>query len=895
MSWSKGMFARLRSILGARASESRMEEEFSFHVEMETKRLIATGMSEHEARRLALVSFGGLDTHREEMRDGRGARWFNDLGADIRYALRTMRRAPGFAIAVALTLGVGIGVNGIVFGYVNSLLYRPIPARDPGQLVALFNLDTKSREPGELGYEDYVDFRDRSGAFDGLAGMTGVPLNLVVPDRATAADMVWGEIVTENFFTVLGMQPTIGRLFAAGDAAPGANPFAVLSYDSWVDRFARDPSIVGRPVRINGTEFIVTGVAPRGFKGMRTFGFWPEIWVPLGMHDVVMPGSSRLLRGRGGGWMMVVGRMHPGADRTATEGMVTRFARQLEQTYPASNTNVGAMIIPAKAGFDHPAFVKPAVMVLASALGVFAALVTLIIICANLANLQLARAAARTHETAIRLSLGCSRARLSRQMLVESLVLATPGILLAAALIRLSPFVESLMLPRLQFRVGIAAAADMRVVIVTAVVALVAITLLGLVPALRSSASLTLSRLIGAHRTSTGRPQRLRGVLVVSQLALSVVLLVGASLFARSLLLARNSDPGFDARNRALMSVNLELQGYDEARGRRFYDDVLARVRALPSVESATWGFPVPFDTYGRGISLYVDGVSARTDGTVGADASIVAEDFVRTLGLELQAGRDFATTDTAAGPQVMIVSRELATRLWPGRDPVGQRARLNSATGPGVAVVGVVGDAKFESLGPATPARAYIPLRQAYRPWETLIVHTRGAPGAVTPDIRAIVAGIDPTLPIFGVSTLEQGVESGLATSRSAAGVAGFFGLLALLISSVGLYAVVASGVAERTREIGVRMALGSTPQGVMRLVMRGGARLGFVGLVIGLAGAALVARLMASLLYGLSPADPITFVLVPLTLIVLVLVATWIPARRAVKLDPVVALRTD
>jgi predicted permease len=896
MSWIKGLSARARSILGARSSESRMDEEFRFHVEMETRRLIEEErLPISEAHRRALIAFGGLETHREEMRDGRGARWFNDLGADVRYALRAMRRAPAFAIAVAVTLGIGIGVNGLVFGYVNSLLYRPIPAHEPERLVAMFNIDDKTREPAQLAYEDYLDFRDRSGAFDGLAGMTGVPLNLVVPGRDAAADMVWGEMVTENFFTVLGMQATIGRLFTSADAPQGANPFAVLSHDSWVRRFGRDTTVIGRRIRINGTEFTVTGVAPRGFKGMRTFGFWPEIWVPVGMHGVVMPGSSQLLQGRGRGWMMTVGRLRPGMDRERTDAVASRFAAQLAEAYPASNANMSTILIPAKVGFDNPAFVNPGVLVLASALGVFASLMTLVIICANLANLQFARAAARVHETAIRLSLGCSRARLTRQMLVESAVLAIPGVLIAAVLIRLTSFFESLMLPRLQFRVGFATSPDMRVMLFTAAVALIAVALFGLVPAMRSSTSRSLSSLIGAQRTSAGRPQRLRGALVVSQLALSVVLLVGASLFVRSLLLAKANDVGFDPRDRALLSVNVGLQGHDEARARRFYDEVLARTRALPSVVSATWGWPVPFDTYGRGIRVYVGDRSTRPDGTMNVETSVVAEDFVGALGLTLQEGREFTTADSVGAPQVMVVSRELATQIWPGRVPIGQRLRIGDASGREVLVVGVVGNAKFATIGERSQARAYLPLRQNFRDWQTLIVHTRGDPMAAVPRLKEMVGAADPTLPVFGVTTLVQSIESGLATSRTAAGIGGFFGVLALFISSVGLYAVVASGVSERTREIGIRIALGSTPKDVMRFVMRGGARLGLIGLAIGLAGAAFVARLMAGLLYGLSPADPVTFALVPLGLTIVVLVATWIPARRAVKLDPVVALRTD
>src|SRR6185503_6737734 len=367
--------------------------------------------------------------------------------------------------------GIGIGVNGIVFGFANSLLFRPVAARDPGALVALFNRDTKTGQPNELGYDDYLDFRDRSGVFDGLAGMnTGLPLNLVVPGAAApgAADLVWGEMVTENYFTVLGMQPAAGRLFTAADAPQGANPFAVLSYDSWQRRFGGDPAIAGRTVRINGTEFTITGVAARGFKGMRTFGFWPEIWVPVGMHDVVMPGSAKLLQGRGGGWVLAFGRMRPGTDRQRTENAAIQFAKQLESTYAASNVNISAMLLPAKSGFDNPAFVKPGVLYLASALGVFASLVTLLIICANLANLQLARAAARAREIAIRLSLGCSRQRLARQLLVESAVFAIPGAVIAAGLVAIGPRLEPFMTPHLQFQVGMNATPDTRVVLFTA-------------------------------------------------------------------------------------------------------------------------------------------------------------------------------------------------------------------------------------------------------------------------------------------------------------------------------------------------------------------------------------------------------------------------------------------
>jgi putative ABC transport system permease protein len=342
--------------------------------------------------------------------------------------------------------------------------------------------------------------------------------------------------------------------------------------------------------------------------------------------------------------------------------------------------------------------------------------------------------------------------------------------------------------------------------------------------------------------------------------------------------------------------VNVGLQNYDETRGRQFYDDVLARVRALPDVVSATWAFPVPFDTYGRGMALYTP--TARTnakEGIVVTNASFVAEDFIKSLGLRVQDGRGFTLADSAGAPRVLIVSRSLATRLWPGKNPVGERTRRGGASGPEFLVVGVVADATFASLGDRTIEHAYVPLRQNYVTWQTLIVHTRADAFGALPRVRAIIASLDPTLPTFGAMTLRQSVESGFATSRMAASVAGFFAALSLLIAAVGLYAVVAGTVAERTREIGVRLALGSTPSGVLRFIMSGGARLGAWGLLIGLVCAIGVAKMMGGLLYGLSPSDPVTFAIAPLTLALVVVIATYLPARRAVRLDPMAALRSD
>ena len=900
MSYLKGLAARARSILRPGDAEARLDEEFRFHLETETEHLIQEGVPPAEARRRALLAFGAIEGYREAMRDERGARWFDDLRADVRYALKAMLRHPGFILAATLTLGLGIGVNGIVFGYVNTLLFRPVQAQAPGELAALFTRDTRTGNTGGFAYDDFVDFRDRSGAFAGLAAMTGAPVALIVPQEGGSAigDMVWGEIVTEDFFAVLGTRPAIGRFFTAADAPQGGNPFAVLSYQAWQRRFQADPNVVGRRVRINGREFVVTGVAPRGFKGMRLLGFWPEVWVPIGMQPVLQPGAPKLLQGRGGGPLMVVGRLRPDFDVARTQAIAADFARQLEAAHPRSNVNVGVSVLPAKVGFENPSIIKPAILTLSSALGIVGSLIVLLIICANLAVLQLARTASRSREIAIRLSLGCSRGRLTRQLLVESLMIAAPGVVLGAAAMYLASPLEPLFTPKMAFPVGLAATADVRVMLFTGAIAVMAAMCFGIIPALRAGrfgVGSSTATVFGAGRAEVQRPSRTRRVLVASQLALAVMPLIAASLFVRSMSMADTATLGFEPRDRVMVSMNVGLQGYDQARGLRFYEEVLRRTRLLPGIVAASFAYPAPFDTNDRAVRLYVEGLANSKDGTVVVQATFVGDGFIPALGMRLQAGRDFTYGDNADAALVIVVSESLASRLWRGKSPVGQRMRYGSVSGPEVTVVGVVADAKFAIVGEVTTSRAYLPLRQRYRDGETLVVHTRDTAAATLASLREVIAGLDPSLPPFAAMTMEQAVANGFAATRTAVAIASFLGLLALLIAAVGLYAVVARSVTERTREMGVRIALGLTPRGVLAHLMRDGARLGLIGLVFGLAGGLALARGMAGVLPGVSPADPVTFTVVPAALTVVVLVATFLPARRAARLDAVAALRNE
>jgi predicted permease len=885
------LLARVRGFFRRAALDREMNEEMRFHLEMEAEKNVREGMSPEAARRKAIAVFGGVDRHQERMRDKRGGRWLEDAARDVRYAARTLVRNPGFAAAAVLTLALAIGLNGTVFSLINGMLLRPFPVPQPDRLVAVWGVDARDRGAVNLAYEDYIEWRDRSGLFTALAAQMPAPLTISADG---SAEIVWSELVSGNYFATLGLRPRLGRFFVSGEEArAGGAAYVVLSHELWRRRFQEDARIIGRKIQVNNQPMEVIGVAGADFHGLRRFGFWPDLWVPLGA-----PGTRNLTTGRGKGSLTFVGRLQPGIHLELARTRAERFAQSLSTAWPETNRGLGAMLTSARTPFDSPRFVPPRMLALAAALSLAGVVLVLLVACANVANLLLARASARQREVAVRLSIGGSRGRIVRQLLTESALLAFLGGVIGLALAATASRWQGALVPQLQFHVGLNVALDHRVILFTMLTAFAAVFLFGLAPALQA----TRLDLIGTLRNDVvgrrahSRWPELRTLLVGGQVALSMVLLVAGSLFLRSLSATRDINFGFDPTNRLVISVNPGALGLDSSRLGAFYDEVSRRVQAMPDVVSAAWAYPVPFDTNDRNVELYVSGI---TDGTERQSlliaTSTVDQRYFETVGVPMVAGREFVTGDTVGAPAVLIVNRIAAERFWPGRDALGQRVRLGGPQGSEVTVVGVAETSVYFMPTETPRPQVFFPVRQE-RPYGlTLVVHTRTESTSMIAQLREVIRSVNAQVPTFGAMTMAKSVENALNTRSTVAGVAGTFAALAVILALIGLYGVVSYAVERRTREVGIRIALGARPSSVVRLVMSQIARTALIGIGVGLAGALLVGQAVSSILYGVSAADPLTFLSIPVLLASVALLASYLPARRAARIDPMIALRRE
>ena len=814
---------------------------------------------------------------------------------DLRYAVRMLMGRPGFTAVAIVSLALGIGANTAIFSLVNAVVFKTLPVRDPDRLVALYLTSPRSAFPENVSYPDYLDYRDRSQVLEALVGHQGTPLSLSGDGRP---EMIWGEMVTGNYFTGLGVEPAAGRVFSAEETArPGASPLVVLSHGFWQRRFGGNPEVVGGTIRLNNHEFTVVGVGPRGFSGTKLFGFLPDLWVPVTMHAQVDAEMAGLLENRRGSWLNLRARLKEGVTPAQAEAELNAVAAQLAREHPETHANLTVHVIPGRTKTE-PFLTVKGVIPLTSALMMGVVGLVLLIACANVANLLLARAAARRREIAIRLALGAGRRRLVRQLLTESLVLALAGGLLALLLALwfqelIAPFAPVVDFPTVDLKSDLSF--DWRVFGFTLALALLTGVVFGLAPALAA----TRPELVPALKGEAGLARRgsrlsFRDLLVVAQVALSLVLLISAGLFLQSVRHAQLMDPGFEPQKILLMSFNLGLQGYDRSRGEAFHRRVVERVEALPGVVSASLAFPLPLDAYGSGLTVGVDGRLARADEerrTIGY--SPVGLNYFGTMGTPLVAGRDFTARDREGSPRVAIVNETMARRLWPGGGAVGQRLRLGRGDGAPVEVVGVARDGKYSTLGEESLPYMYLPLLQDYQSQMTLIVRTAGDPRGLMAAVRREVQGLDPSLPIYGVKTMTEFLSRVLSGPQALAAIVTVFGVLALLLAAVGIYGVMSYAVTQRTREIGIRLALGAQAGAVRGLILRHALALALGGIAGGLLGALALTRVLASLLYGVSTTDPLTFALIALLLVGVALLACWLPARRAAMVDPLVALR--
>ena len=878
-------FHRLRSLFRRAQKDRELDAEMFAHLELAIEENLERGLSPAEARRQALVRFGGPQQVKETLREARGLPLLETLFQDFRFALRMLRRSPGFALVAIFCLTLGIGTNAAVFSWMEGLLFRPYPAvAHQERLVAL----TGTAAQDDLSWPDFLDLQRNCKLFEAFFVSKIMGTTLSIGERA---QVVTGSVVSSNYFPALGVHPILGRAFEpTEDVGRSAHPVTVISYQLWKERFGGDPQIIGKTQRMNGVLHTIIGVAPEGFYG--TFVGWAmKFWVPASMEDTFEAGGYKL-EDRGERWIEGYGRLKPGVTLEQAQQEVSAVAKRLDADYPATNRGRGVKLWALwQTPFNNAGTLLPT-------LGIMLVVVVfvLLIACANVGNLLLVRAFARRHEITVRVAVGAGRRRLLQQLLIEGLVLsalaATGGLLIA----HWSSHLLVLLLPvRNGNAMHLPGEMDWRVMALSAAVCLASTLLFALLPAIEASnvdLAITLrSEMAGVVH---GRSKSwVRSGLVLVQVSLCFILLAGAGLLLQSLERVRSDSPGFSTQGTLVTAVNLSASGYDVQRAKSFQDDLIDRVQGLPGVESAALARVTPLG-YGTFSSapIAVDGYQPPTDERLSVDYNQVGPGYFATIGIPLVSGREFTRADNETAAPVAIVNETMAARYWAGKNPIGDRLQVKDKW---LEIVGVSKTSRYYSMREMPKPFFYVPLRQKFSVGAALNIRTKLRPETMAAALSRELKAMDANLALYEVISLQEQLDRSTSAQKVAVTLTGVLAGLALVLASIGLYGVMSYTVSQSTRELGLRMALGARTPELFRLVISRGLALTAGGILLGAAAALGLTRLLGYLLYKVSPRDPLAFGSAFLILLIVSLIACFLPAWRATRVDPIVALRYE
>ncbi len=891
MRWTYKLALRIRSLFRKTNVEQELTDELRFHLEKLIEEKIAKGMAADEARYAALRELGGIEQIKEECRDMRRVNYIEEFLQDVRYGLRQIRRNPGFTAVAVITLALGIGANTAIFSIVNAVLLRPLPFAAPQQLVSVVSTRWRGNVADNASYPDFADWRAQNNAFSQMAAYGTDNFTLTGQGEAMH---IQGAIVSANIFSLLGMKPVLGRPFLPDeDKLPAANGgFAIiLGHHLWRGHFGADPRIVGRTIQIDNRNFTVVGVMPAGFQ-FPIRGEPVDFWMTMAIAFVTAPGMPSMAEQRGAHYLDVIARLKPHVSMAQAQAEMSTIVNRLNQQYPDIGSR-GVRVVPQIDQVAGPA--RPALLILLAAV-----VCVLLIACANVANLMLARGASRQKEMAVRSALGAGRVRMIRQLLTESVLLALLGGMLGASLglwgisglISLLP----MDIPRLA---GVRV--DNSVLLFTVLVSMLTGILFGLAPAAQASRLDFVESLKEGGRGLFEGPHHngARGLLVIADVALAAVLLIGAGLLVQSFLRLQHVDPGFNPQHVLTFKMDLPYVRYSGSRQTQFFAQAIERLNHLPGVNSASAVLPLPLDGAEIGTTFAIEGRPSAESNLPRASYSWVEPGYFRTVGIPLIKGRDFTPAeDLNTNPEV-IINEALARQFFPHENPIGKRIKPGIGNGykmpPMREIVGVVGDVRQYGLTAAPGPEVYVPLAQSPLGSMNFVLRTEVDPLSMVRAVRKEMAEMDKDLPFYGVQTFSQYLGQRFAQPHFLTLLLGLFAALALGLAAVGLYGLVSYSISRRTHEIGIRVALGAERNDLLKMVLGQGLKLTLNGVAIGIVGALALTRSLSSLLYGVTSTDLVTFITVSLILIAVALLACYIPARRATKVDPMVALRYE